>query len=186
MSALTSPRNTIELHTPVPHYSYELVVASGKAVYAGGLVAVNASGYAEPADDATGLAVLGRAENSGVAGETVTVRTGVYLFDNGTSTEALTAAEVGKVAYALDDHTVGKAGGTYAVPVGIVAAVNSEGVAVEVTPVALATAAAKIAGARQGAAVADCTAAGGSATSVETQLNALLASLRTAGIIATE
>ena len=104
MSALTSPRNTIELHTPVPHYSYELVVASGKAVYAGGLVAVNASGYAEPAADATGLAVLGRAENSGVAGETVTVRTGVYLFDNGTSTEALTAAEVGKVAYALDDH----------------------------------------------------------------------------------
>ena len=37
---------------------------------------------------------------------------------------------------------------------------------------------------KQAAAVADCTAAGGSATSVETQLNALLAALRTAGILA--
>ena len=37
---------------------------------------------------------------------------------------------------------------------------------------------------KQAAAVADCTPAGGSAVSVETQLNALLAALRTAGVLA--
>jgi len=196
MAALTSPRNTIELLPPV---SYELEAAS--QIHAGALIARNADGKAVPAQDASGLIVLGRAENSASSGETVHIRAGVYLFDNGASSEALTGADIGKACYVLDDHTAGKLGGSNHVPAGIVMDVTGDGVAVIVSPVALKAAAAvtedtnttygaatsaALGLVKQAAAVTDCTAAGDIETSVETQLNALLAALRTAGIIAAE
>ena len=194
MSALTAPRNTIELLPPV---SYELLAAS--QIHAGALAARNGDGKAVPAQDASGLIVLGRAENSAAAGETVHIRAGVYLFDNGASSEALTGADIGKACYALDDHTAGKLGGSNHIPAGIVMDVTGDGVAVIVSPVALKAAAAVTSDTtysaatgsvlglvKQASAVGDCTAAGDNAVSVETQLNALLAALRTAGIIAAE
>ena len=50
MSSLTSERDTRELLVGSPHYTYEREAAA--AVYAGGIVAQNASGKAVPASDA--------------------------------------------------------------------------------------------------------------------------------------
>lgn len=176
MSALTEARNTVQL---LGAMSYAREVATSNTVYAGALVAQNGDGKAVPASDATGLTVLGRAENTAAAGETVHIKSGIFIFENGTSTEALAVTDIGKTAYVVDDHTVGKIGGTYGVIAGIVVDVTGEGVSVEVSPSALRAAAFKAA-----AAVADCTPAGGSATSAETQLNALLAALRAVGHVA--
>ncbi|MBO4647101.1 MAG: hypothetical protein J5806_02980 [Lentisphaeria bacterium] len=194
MAALTQARNTAELHVGALHYNFERTVNDGGTVYAGGIAAQNSSGKAVPASDTAGLVVLGRAEATVGAGEKVLIRTGVFLFDNGTGSEELTAADIGAAAYIVDDHTVGKVGGTNHIPAGVVVDVTAEGVSVEITPAAL-----KAAGAattdtnttysaatsdtlglvKQAAAVADAT-----SETVTTQLNALLAAARTAGIVA--
>ena len=93
MSNLTEPRNTVELHTGGLRVNYEREAAA--AIFAGALVAQNSSGKAVPASDAASLTVLGRAEHSAASGEKVVVRTGVYLFDNGASSEALSVTDVG-------------------------------------------------------------------------------------------
>ena len=129
MSALTQERNTTELLGPI---SYERVVASGKTVYAGSLVAQDANGKAVPAADAANLVVLGRAENTAAAGETVRIRTGLFVFDSGASGEAITVTAIGSACYALDDHTVGLAGGTNTVKAGVVADVIADGVVVKI------------------------------------------------------
>ncbi|MEI3038463.1 MAG: hypothetical protein V8T90_05260 [Victivallales bacterium] len=133
MAALTEVRNTKELHVGAVHYNYEREVASG-TVFAGSLAAQNASGKAVPASDTAGLVVLGRAEATVGAGETLLIRSGAFLFDNGTSTEALTVADIGAVCYIVDDHTVGKVGGTNAIPAGVVMDVTDDGVAVLINP----------------------------------------------------
>ena len=190
MSALTQARNTAELHVGAIHYIFEREVASGNTVYAGCIAAQNSSGKAVPASDTANLVVLGRAERTVGEGEPVLIRTGVFLFDNGTSSEELTAADIGAVAYIVDDHTVGKVGGTNKIPAGIVVDVTADGVAVEITPAALkagvdanttynAATADTLGLVKQAAAVADAT-----SETVMAQLNALLAAARTAGIVA--
>ena len=82
------------------------------------------------------------------------IRTGVLLFDNGTSSEELAAADIGTAAFIVDDHTVGKVGGTNHIPAGIVIDVTAEGVAVEITPNAVAAAKAQAAAATVAATVA--------------------------------
>ena len=190
MSALTQARNTAELHVGAIHYNFEREIASDNTVYAGGIAAQNSSGKAVPASDTANLVVLGRAEGTVGAGGKVVIRTGVFLFDNGTSSEELTAADIGAAAYIVDDHTVGKIGGTNHIPAGIVIDVTADGVAVEITPAALkagldanttysAATADTLGLVKQAAAVADAT-----SETVMAQLNALLAAARTAGIIA--
>ena len=129
MAALTEARNTRELHVGAVKYNYDREVASG-TIYAGALVAQNADGTAAPASDTAGLVVLGRAEATVVAGETLVSRRGAFLFDNGTDSEALTVADIGAVCYVVDDHTVGKTGGTNQIKVGTVLEVTDDGVAV--------------------------------------------------------
>ena len=129
MSALTQERNTLELYGPI---SYERVVATGKKIYAGALVAQDSNGKAVPAADAANLVVLGRAENTAAAGETVLIRTGIFLYDSGTATEAITVTAIGKPCYALDDQTIGIKGGTNTIAAGIVADVMTDGVAVKI------------------------------------------------------
>ena len=190
MAALSQARNTAELHVGALHYNFEREVASDNTVYAGGIVAQNSSGKAVPASDTANLVVLGRAEATVGAGGKVVIRTGVFLFDNGTSSEELTAADIGAAAFIVDDHTVGKIGGTNHIPAGIVIDVTADGVAVEITPAALnagvdanttysAATADTLGLVKQAAAVADAT-----SETVMAQLNALLAAARTAGIIA--
>ena len=154
MSALSQARNTAELHVGALHYNFEREVASDSIVYAGGIAAQNSSGKAVPASDTANLVVLGRAEGTVEAGNKVLIRTGVFLFDNGTSSEELTAADIGSAAFIVDDHTVGKVGGTNKIPAGIVVDVTGEGVAVEITPDAIAAAKAQSAAATVAAAVA--------------------------------
>ena len=190
MSALTQARNTVELHVGAIHYNFEREVASDNTVYAGGIAAQNSSGKAVPASDTANLVVLGRAEATVGAGNKVLIRTGVFLFDNGTSSEELSAADIGAAAFIVDDHTVGKVGGTNKIPAGIVIDVTADGVAVEITPAALkagvdanttysAATADTLGLVKQAAAVADAT-----SETVMAQLNALLAAARTAGIVA--
>ena len=190
MSALTQARNTVELHVGATHYNFEREVASDNTVYAGGIAAQNSSGKAVPASDTANLVVLGRAEATVGAGEKVLIRTGVFVFDNGTSSEELTTADIGSAAYIVDDHTVGKVGGTNKIPAGIVIDVTADGVAVEITPAALkagvdsnttysAATADTLGLVKQAAAVADAT-----SETVMAQLNALLAAARTAGLVA--
>ena len=190
MAALSQARNTAELHVGALHYNFEREVASDNTVYAGGIAAQNSSGKAVPASDTANLVVLGRAEATVGAGGNLVIRTGVFLFDNGTSSEELTAADIGAAAFIVDDHTVGKVGGTNHIPAGIVIDVTADGVAVEITPAALkagvdanttysAATADTLGLVKQAAAVADAT-----SETVMAQLNALLAAARTAGIIA--
>ena len=190
MAALSQERNTAELHVGAIHYNFEREVASDSTVYAGAIAAQNSSGKAVPASDTANLVVLGRAEATVGAGNILVIRTGVFLFDNGTSSEELTAADIGAAAYIVDDHTVGKIGGTNKIPAGIVVDVTADGVAVEISPAALkagvdanttysAATADTLGLVKQAAAVADAT-----SETVTTQLNALLAAARTAGIVA--
>ena len=154
MSALNQARNTAELHVGAIHYNFKRETASDSTVYAGSIAAQNSSGKAVPASDTANLVVLGRAEATVGAGEKVLIRTGVFLFDNGTSSEELAATDIGTAAFIVDDHTVGKVGGTNHIPAGIVIDVTAEGVAVEITPNAVAAAKAQAAAATVAAAVA--------------------------------
>ena len=121
-------RNTPEVHAGGIKYDYVRVAA--EKINAGTLVAQNGEGLAVPAADAAGLIVLGRAENSVQAGEKAVVKRGVFIYDNGADTEALTVGDIGKECFVVDDVTVGIVGGTNKVKAGRVLDVTPEGVAV--------------------------------------------------------
>ena len=167
-----------------PLEKYE--IASGSTIVSGNLVALNAEGKAVPAADTAGLRVIGIAEfaRDGM----VEVGDGVFSFANDT-THALTRADRGKVAYVKDKDTVASTG-TNLIPAGIVVDVHESEVYLDVSPAAVkaatdsdttySAATASVLGlVKQAAAVADAT-----SETVTTQLNALLAALRTAGIVA--
>lgn len=130
MAALTEGRNTKCVLSGGIFYNYMRIAAG--TIHAGSLVAQNSEGKAVAASDAEGLLVLGRAEASVSAGANLNVRSGTYLWENGTSTEALTAADIGKMCFVVDDQTVGKIGGTHKIVAGLVLDVTEEGVVVAV------------------------------------------------------
>lgn len=111
MTALTKDRNT-QART-----GKEIVhpVAAAKKIFAGSLVALNATGYLTPGATATTLTVAGRAQeqvdNSAGADGALTCRVlrGVFLFTNDGS---ITRANVGKTCYIVDDQTVAATDGT--------------------------------------------------------------------------
>jgi len=165
-------------------------IASGSTIVSGNLVALNAEGKAVPAADTAGLRVIGIADR--INDGEVEVMDGVFSFVNDT-THPLTRNARGKVAFVKDANTAA-ASSSNSIPAGIVVDVYDDEVYLDVTPVAVKAAAdsdttygaasASAAGlVKQAAAVADCTPVS-EATSVETQFNALLAALRTAGILA--
>lgn len=104
-------------------------------VYAGGLVAANATGYATPGAVSTALTYLGRAEetvdNIGLApgANSVQVRRGkAFKFAN-SGADAVTQASLGKLCYIVDDLTVALTNGNGTrSPAGIVLGVDSDGV----------------------------------------------------------
>lgn len=95
-----------------------LNVAAAKKIYAGSLVAKDASGNATPGAVATTLLGVGRAEeyvdnSAGAAGDkTVKVRKGVFRFANSAGGDQITAADIGKECYIVDDQTVAKTDGS--------------------------------------------------------------------------
>ncbi len=84
-------------------------VAAGAVIYAGALVALNATGYAVPGATATGLVARGVAQeavdNSAGADGAVSVasKRGVFRFANDGS---VGRADIGATAYIVDDQTV--------------------------------------------------------------------------------
>lgn len=132
--ALTADRNT-------PYKDGELLVlgmAASQKIYAGGMAAKNASGYVQPAADAAGLIVMGRAEeqvdnSAGANGETtVTVRRKkAFVFKN-SATNAVTVAHIGQSVYVEDDETVASAGGVNSIVAGTCLGIVTEGVLVEI------------------------------------------------------
>lgn len=131
MSALTTERNTVAIVAGGMQFTRCLEVASGSVVYAGAMVAVNSGGKAVPATSSGAYTVVGRAENTASGGQTVKTRSGVFLYDNNTTSSA-GVADIGKKAFVVDDHTVMIGGGSTSVVAGIIRDVTTDGVVLEV------------------------------------------------------
>ncbi len=144
MAPLTADRNT-------PRSEGDLrsgLVAASTKVFAGALLMRNAAGNVIEGQTATGLIGVGRAEeqvdnSAGSAGDlTVRYRPGTFRFANSASTDEITIADIGNLAYAVDDQTVAKTDGTATrSPAGIIDDVDDLGVWVRLDE-ALTTAAA--------------------------------------------
>ncbi len=131
MTALTKDRNTKERNLAF----LNLLVATGVQIHAGSLVCLNSSGYAVPGSTATGLKAIGRAEegvdnSDGSDGDlTVKVKVGTFLYGNSSSTDEITAADIGNLCYIADDQTVAKTSASSTrSPAGYIVDVNDEGV----------------------------------------------------------
>ena len=135
MAALSQDRNTARLQGDV----FSGAVAASTTIYAGALVMRNAAGYLIEGQTATGLVGVGRAEErvdngSGSNGDlSARFRPGIFQFGNSASADEITIAEIGDVAYAVDDQTVAKTDGSSArSPAGIIVDVDAQGVWVRV------------------------------------------------------
>lgn len=118
MSALQQDRNTKEIYCNVPAI-HRVRSMGSEQVYAGSICAVNARGVAVPASDSAGLVVIGRCETYLSNGKII-AKSGAFVYDcSGNTNEALTEADLNHVVYILDDHTVGKNGGTNKIPAGV-------------------------------------------------------------------
>lgn len=141
MTALAKDRSTQEFGAEVLPTVMAFPVAAATTIYGGSLVAMNASGYAVPASADTSLKVFGVARKQAVntvaagygsAGDlTVEAVCGSWWLANG---DSITAADIGKLCYAMDDQTVSKGTGAgLRPPVGKIVGYSSTlGVAVSV------------------------------------------------------
>ena len=134
MTALASDRNTLAKDGR----TRSLLVGAGKVIWAGSLVVLNATGYAEPGSTALGKIAVGRAEqwidNSAGADGAVSLRVsrGVFAFANSAAADAIGRTEIGKTVYVVDDQTVAKTdGGGTRSAAGRVFDVDADGVWVE-------------------------------------------------------
>lgn len=132
--ALSADRNTPRLEGDV--FSFPVLQAT--TIFAGGIVALDSSGWAKPGATATGLTCVGRAEeqvdNSGGQNgdRSVRVRAGTFRFNNSTDTDAITRADIGNNCYIVDDETVAKTSGSSTRSIaGRVMDVDAQGVWVE-------------------------------------------------------
>ncbi|MDX1755880.1 MAG: hypothetical protein R3175_07475 [Marinobacter sp.] len=132
MTALTRDRNTPWRRGE--DYGYD--VAGGAQIFAGALVVLNATGYAEPGSTATGLKPAGVAkeqiDNSGGAdGDAdVVVRRGVFQLENDGSIDR---THIGSSAYIVDDQTVAATdGGATRSAAGTIEDVDVDGVWVRI------------------------------------------------------
>lgn len=118
MGALGNDRNTLRKYVE-RIVCEDAKLAATTTIYNGALVATNANGELVPAADSANLTVQGRAPqkmvNSAGAAANISpkarVEAGVFKYDNAAA-NGLTAADLGKSAYVVDDHTVGKAAAT--------------------------------------------------------------------------
>jgi hypothetical protein len=122
MAALTNSRNTPEFADDGRLQAYP--VEANTTIYLGSMVGLNANGNAAPATSVAGLKVGGRAEmvvngtpgqdavnNPGAAGAiSIVVRRGVFLY--GVNDGSIGAAQVGQMAFAVDDNSVSLSDGS--------------------------------------------------------------------------
>jgi len=127
MAALTNSRNTPELDDGGRILVYP--VEANTTVYLGSIVALNANGNATPAASVAGLKILGRAEmvsngipgqdavnNPGAAGAiAIVARRGVFMY--AVNDGSIAAAQVGLIAFAVDDNSVSLSDGSGATAV---------------------------------------------------------------------
>ena len=145
MTALDQDRNT-------PRQEGDLRVsalAAGVLAYAGAIMMRNAAGFLVAGQTATGLVGVGvaqeRVDNSAGANGDLTApyRGGVFRFANSAAADEITIADIGGLAYAVDDQTVAKTDGTASrSPAGTIEGVDAQGVWVRFDEVLTATAAA--------------------------------------------
>lgn len=131
MSILAADRNT-------PYKDSDLIavpVAAAAKIYAGALVAANATGYAVQGATAATLTYLGRAEEAADntaganAAKTVNVRRGKQFQFANLGADPVTQASLGKVCYIVDDQTVAATSGTGTrSAAGVVMGVDADGV----------------------------------------------------------
>lgn len=171
MAALTQDRNITRKIGGQAAYP----VAAGAKIYAGAMVCLNANGYAVPAADQAGLRFVGVAreyvDNIGGANGAKLVlvwREGCFDF----AASGMSAADVGKPVFVVDDQTVALAT-TNGVGCGIITEVES---ATKVW-VDIAEANRRTAQAQSNSVAADV-------AGIVADFNALLAKLRAAGIMA--
>jgi hypothetical protein len=132
--SLTADRNTPRLIGDFNVYGLAAVKA-----FAGALLLLDpATGYVTKGQATKGLVGIGVAEtfvdnSGGSAGDlTIPVRHGVFSFANSDSTDEITAADIGGIAWAVDDATVAKTSGSGArSPAGLIVGVDDNGVHVE-------------------------------------------------------
>ena len=128
--ALTADRNTHMKDDEL----ISVPMATGVTIYAGALVAANATGFATPGATATTLTYLGRAEekvvNAGADGaKSVLVRRGKAFKFKNSGADAVTQAELGKPCYIVDDETMARTNGTSTrSAAGIVLGIETDGV----------------------------------------------------------
>ncbi len=125
-AALTADRDT-------PQREGEAIsvgVYTGTVIYAGAMVAINGSGYAVNAADATGLRVIGRAEQTVNAtyydsGDLVVpVSYGCFGWENAGD---IGDADIGDIAFVVDNQTVSQAtNGTYHIIAGMIRNVDAD------------------------------------------------------------
>jgi hypothetical protein len=128
MTALSANRDTREVVGALS----SLTVKANTSIYAGALVAIDATGEAVPAADAAGLKVIGRAEHAAVGGYGLLVKRGVFLYDNH-SGDPLAVADIGAYCYVSDDQTVQASANGNGVVAGLVRGVTPDGVYVDTT-----------------------------------------------------
>jgi len=114
MAPLTTGRNTPARNADRRNFPLE----AAAVIYAGAMVALNASGNLVPASTSTTLKVVGRAEadvdnSAGAAGDLkCEVNTGAFHYANSAAADAIALSDVGANCYAVDDQTVAKTDGT--------------------------------------------------------------------------
>lgn len=127
MTAATEPRNTPALPGLSPTL-LSRVVGDGQSVFEG-CMAFQA-GVSATLTSSPGVATftLGRLEASGVAGDRVPIRRGVFRFDNSSGADEITLDDYGQACFAADNQTVAKSDGGGGRPVaGIVRDVDADG-----------------------------------------------------------
>ncbi len=135
MTALTQDRNTQTKDGIV----VGLAVGAGVKIFAGGMVGVNAAGFAVPASADATLVTVGRADqfvdntNGGNGAVTVNVVRGKLVKMANLAADPVTQASVGRNCYVADDQTVAGGHATNTRPVaGKVFGIDPDGVWVAV------------------------------------------------------
>lgn len=134
MSALAAARTDISNKGPI-FTTIGYKAKATKVFYNGALVALDTGGYLVPASKTVGQRVvgvcdLGNKVSLDTTGDTdgdevISVKAGIFPFACGTSTNALTIADLGKQVYVEDDQTVNRLPGSTAVVAGYLVKVES-------------------------------------------------------------
>ncbi len=137
MTALAAGRNSPEAVGQL----YVLPVAAATLIYAGALVALNATGWLTKGAASTTLKQFGRAEKTvdntlGANGAlSCEVKTGIFRWANSSAGDLIALTEVGSDCYLVDDQTVAKTNGTATRSrAGKVVFVDASGVYVQMGP----------------------------------------------------